>query len=96
MDTDTRVEAHTLNDLLGIQSLALCVGVKFIEIRDAQSKIGVSEQLDCLSEAHEQRVDILFGCAFLKQFSEGVRSLCQTLVFCIRANDYPAGEQIIV
>lgn len=68
MATDTRVETHTLNDLLCVQALTLCVGVEFIEVRNAQSQIGVGEQFYCLGlgEAHEQRFYVLFDCPFLE------------------------------
>ena len=48
MTTDTRIKADTINDLLGVQPLAFCVGVQLIEVSHAQSQIGVSEQLDRL------------------------------------------------
>ena len=98
MRPDTRVEAHALNNLLCVQALAFSVGVQFVEVRNSQGKIGVGKQFYCfrLSEAHEQRVDVLLNRAFLEQFSEGMRSLCQLLVPHICADDYPTGEQIIV
>ena len=43
MSADTRVEANTINDLLSVQSLHLCVSVQFIEVADTQCQISVSE-----------------------------------------------------
>ena len=95
---DTRVEAHALNNLLCVQALAFSVGVQFIEVRNSQGKISVSKQFYCfrLSEAHEQRVDVLLNRAFLEQFSESMCCLCQLFILRIRSHDDSAGIQIIV
>ena len=66
---DTRVKADTVDDLLGIETLALGVGVQLIEVRHAQRQIGVGKQLDSLGlgEAHEQRVDVFLDSPFLQK-----------------------------
>ena len=66
---DTRIKANTVNDLLGVQTLTFCIGIQFIEVSNTQSQIGICEQLDRLglSEAHEQRVNVLFDCTFLSE-----------------------------
>ena len=66
--TNSRIKAYTLNDLLSVQALHFGVGIQLIEIADAQSQIGIGEQLDglCLSKAHNQGVDALFNSAFLE------------------------------
>lgn len=43
------VEVNTVNDGLGVESLHLSIGVKLVEIRDTQSKVGVGEEFDGLS-----------------------------------------------
>ena len=67
MAANTRIKANTIDDLLGVQPLAFCIGVQLVEISHAQSKICISEQLNslCLGEAHEQSVDVLFDSTFL-------------------------------
>ena len=89
MATDARIKADTIDDLLSIQALALCIGIQFIKVSYAQCQIGIGEQLNSLSfgEAHEQGVDVLFNCAFLKQTSKLVSSHNQTLIVQISSND---------
>ena len=41
MSADTRIETNAVNDLLGIQPLHLGISIKFIEVADTQSQIGV-------------------------------------------------------
>ena len=72
MAADTRIKANAVNNLLGVQPLALCIGVQLIEVSNTQSQIGIGEQLDglCFGEAHEQRVDIFLNGTFLQQTSK--------------------------
>ena len=98
MCADSRIQTHTIDDLLGIQSLALCVGIQFVEVSHAQGKICIGEQLNslCLGEAHEQGVDVLLDSAFLQQTSKLVCRLNQTLIVQISANDDTRRIKIIV
>ena len=82
MTADTRIEADTVDDLLCVQTLALCIGVQLVEVSNTKSQIGISEQFDSLGlgEAHEQSVDVLFNCTFLQQTSELVCCLYQSLI----------------
>ena len=98
MSTDTRIKADTVDNLLGIQPLHLCIGIQFIEVADTQSQVGISKQFDrfSLGKAHEQRINVFLDCAFLKQFSKNMRSLHQTGVFYIRANNDTARIQVVV
>ena len=98
MAADTRVKADTVDDLLGIQALALGVGVQLIEVRHAQRQIGVGKQLDSLGlgEAHEQRVDVLLDSSLLQQRREGVRSLHQARVVQVSADNDAARVKVIV
>jgi len=61
MAANAWVQANAVDDLLGVQTLALGVGVQFIEVGHAQRQISVSKQLDGLGlcKAHKQRVDVL-------------------------------------
>ena len=72
MAANTRVKAYTVDNLLGVQALALCIGVQFIEVSNTQSQICIGEQFDCLSlsETHEQGIDIFLDSTFLQQASK--------------------------
>ena len=98
MAADTRIKADTIDDLLGIQTLALCISVQLVEVSHAQGKICIGEQLDCLclGEAHEQRVDVLLDSTFLQQTSELVSSFDQTLIVQVSANDDTRRIQIVI
>ena len=95
---DTGIKADTINDLLSVQTLALCVGVQFVEVSHAQGKICVCEQLNslCLGEAHEQGVDVLLDGAFLQQTSKLVCCFDQPLIVQVSANDDTRRIQVII
>ena len=98
MAADARIKADTVDDLLSVQTLALCIGVQLIEVGNAQSQICIGEQLNslCLGEAHEQSVDVLLDSTFLQQTSELVCCLNQTLIVQISANDDTRRIQVII
>ena len=98
MAADTRIKANAIDDLLGVQPLAFCVGIQSIEISHAQSQIGVSEQLDRLglSEAHEQCVNVLLDCTFLEQTSKLMCGFHQTFIVQVSTNDDTGRIQVIV
>ena len=98
MAADTRVKADTVDDLLGIQTLALGVGVQLIEVRHAQRQIGVGKQLDSLGlgEAHEQRVDVFLDSSLLQQPRKGVRGLHQARVVQVSADNDAARVKVVV
>lgn len=52
MGADARVEPYAFDDCLRIESFYLGICVEFVEIADAQGKIGVGEELDCLCLLH--------------------------------------------
>ena len=62
MCPDTRVKTYALNDGFTVQSFHFSVCVKFIEIADTESQVGVGEELDCFSlfPAHEECINIFF------------------------------------
>ena len=98
MSTDTRIKANTVNNLLSIQPLHLCIGIQFIEVANTQSQIGIGKQLNSLSlrESHKQRINVFLDCAFLQEFSKNMCSLHQTGVFYIRTNNDTARIQVVV
>ena len=98
MCANAGVEADALDDMPGIKPLHLGVGVQFIEEGNAEGQIGVGEQLDRLglSEAHEQRVNVLFDCTFLQQTGKLMSSFYQTLIVQVSSNDNAGRIQVIV
>ena len=67
MCADTRVKAYTVDDGLSVQALHFGIGVKFIEIRNTQGKIGVGKEFHRLRfrQAHEEGIDVLLYRPFL-------------------------------
>ena len=98
MTTNTRIKANTVNNLLGIQSFALCIGIQFVEVSHAQCQICISKQFNCfrLGEAHKQCVDVFLNRTFLQKTSELMSSLHQALIVQIRADDDAARIQIVI
>ena len=68
MTANTRIKANTVDNLLSVKTLALCIGVQFVEVSHAQGQICIGEQFYrlCLGEAHEQSVNVLLDSTFLK------------------------------
>ena len=69
MCPNTRVKSYALNDGFTVQPLYFSVCVKFIEVADTESQVGVGEKLDCfrLFYAHEERIDVFFDSPFLQE-----------------------------
>ena len=69
---DSRVEPHALDDGPRVKTLYLRVGVKLVEVADAQGEVGVGEELHRLRllHAHEERVDVLLDRPLLKKGGE--------------------------
>jgi len=72
---DTRIEADTVDDVLGVKAFHLGVGVEFVEIADTEREIGVGKQLNRFrfGEAHDAGLDVRFDGSFLEQ---GSKSFC--------------------
>ena len=91
---DARVERDALDDLPGVQPLGLGIGVKLVEVRDAQRQVGVREELDGLGfgGAHDENggglARVLVG-AGLESGGEGAscglegRALPSAFWFCL-------------
>lgn len=45
---DARLQAHAVDDVAGVEASHLAVGVELVEVRHAQRKVGVGEELDGL------------------------------------------------
>ena len=95
---NTRIKANTVDDLLGVQTLALCISIQFIEVSHAQSQICIGKQLNglCLGKAHEQSINVLFNCTFLQQTGKLVSGFNQTLIAQVSTNDNTARIQIVI
>ena len=98
MVTDAGIQAYAPDDLTGIQSLHLCICIKFIEERHSQGEIGIGKQLDSLglSIAHEQRIYIRFERSLLKHLRKNARSLHQTRVLHISSDYDSAWVKIVI
>ena len=98
MAANAGIKADTLDNMLGVQSLHLGVGIQLIEVGHTQSQISISKQLDSLSfrKAHNQGIDILLDCTFLQQSGEGIGCLHQTGIIHIRAHNNTARIQVVV
>ena len=48
MRTDARIKAYTVDDILGVQSLHLCIGIQLVEVADAESQIAKENYLRIL------------------------------------------------
>ena len=98
MCTDTRIKADTIDNLLGVQSFHLSIGIQFVEVADTQCQIGVGEQLNCLrlSKAHEQSVNVLLNCTFLQEFCKSVCSLHQTGIVNISTDDDTRRIKVVI
>ena len=95
---DARFKAHAFDDLLRIQSFHLGIGVQLIEVGHVKSQISIGKELNRfrLRKAHDQRVNVLCDGALLQQTRKGIRGLHQTSVIHIRANDDPAGIEVVL
>ena len=68
----TRVEAYARDNLAGIETFHLCIGVKFVEIAYAQSQICIGKEFYrlCLLQSHYQHRNIALECARLQHDSK--------------------------
>ena len=93
--TDTRIKAHTVDDVLRVQAFNLCIGIQLVEVGDTEGKIRISKQLNsfCFGEIHEQGVDVWFLRTFLEQPR---KRLCLLSALFIATNDDTGRIQIVV
>ena len=77
MVADARIEAHALDDLLGVQAVGGGIGVELVEIGHAHGEIGVGEQLDRLGlgGVGEQHRDVLPDGPLPQQLGEDLGAL---------------------
>jgi hypothetical protein len=48
--TDSRIQAYTIDDVLGFQSLQFCISVQLIEVGHTEGKISICKEFNCLAE----------------------------------------------
>ncbi len=98
MVADARIEAYTLDDVLGVETLDLGVGVEFVEIGDTQGEVGVGEELHGLGlgAAHKEHGHILLDGSFFDERGELVRLLFQKGVALVITHDDARGVEVVV
>ena len=79
---DAGVKTHTVDDLLGVEAFHLGVGVKLVEVADAQGEVGIGEKFHGLGfgGTHEEGVDVGFERALLKEGGKGAGGFVQVCV----------------
>ena len=82
MAANARIHTHTIDDLLNIQSLDLCIGIQLVEIAHAHRQVSVGKQLDCFSLGRmgNQSLDVLVFGTFFQQLSKHLRFLLLVFV----------------
>jgi len=50
MASDSRIQANTIDDVLGFQSLQFCISVQLIEVGHTEGKISICKEFNCLAE----------------------------------------------
>ena len=95
---DAWVEAHALDDAVGVETLHLGVGVQLVEVAHAQGEVGVGEELHGLGlgESHEQRRDVFLDGSLLEQGGEGVGGGVEAAVALRPSDDDTAGIEVVV
>ena len=82
MRANSRIQTHPIYDLLCIQPFHLRISIELIEIRHPKRQICIREKLHRLRFriSHDQRVNILFDCAFLQKLRKCIRRRNQSLI----------------
>ena len=95
---DAGVETHAVDDLLGVEAFHLGVGVKLVEVADAQGEVGVGEEFHGLGfgGAHEEGVDVGLERALLKEGGKGAGGLIQVFVAFGTSHDDARGIEVVV
>jgi len=92
---DARIEADAFDDGGGVEAFYFGVGVEFIEIRYAESQIGIGEELGGFrfGVAHEEGVYRLFDRSLLEECGE-----CMRRFFCafVHADDDATRIEVVV
>ena len=98
MGTDTRIKADSIDDLLCVQSLHLCISVQLIEIGYTQCKIGICKQFNCLCfrKSHKQGINIFLNSTLLQKFRKSMCCFYQSDILHISTNDDTRRIQVIV
>ena len=95
---DSRVQSHTVDNGLGVESLHFGVCIQLVEVAHSQGEVGVGEELHCLSlgESHEEGVDVLLDGSLLQQGCEDVGCLVEAFVAIGSAHDDAARVEVVV
>ena len=92
---DAGIQADALDDLGGVEAFDLGIGIQFIEIRDAESEIGIHEELGGfrLRQTHEEGCNRVFHGTLLKQTGEGAGVGFRGFIV---ADDDAAGIEVVI
>ena len=73
MVADSRVEADSLDNLFGVQSVSSGIGVQFVEVGYAHGEISIGKKFDCLrfGRVGKQGGDVLFDGTLFEQIGKG-------------------------
>ena len=93
--SDAWIQADTFDNRRSFESLDLGVGIKLVEIRNAEGKVGVDKELGGLSlrAAHEERLYRVLDCSLLEK---GGKDMCCLFCLVIAADNDSAGIEVIV
>ena len=88
------IQAHSLDNRLGVKALHLRIGVQFVEVRHPQRQIRVRKQLHRLRlrRPHEQHRHLLLDRPALDQRREGLGGPLLIVV----AHNNPGGIQVVI
>ena len=91
---DAGVKTDSFDDRSSLESLDFRIGVQFVEVGDAERKVGIHEQL-CgfrLRVPHEERLDRILDGSLLEKSGKGVCGIFRLLI----ASDDDAGRVEVV
>ena len=94
----TGIEAHAIDNLLGVESLEFGIGVQLVEIANTQCQVGVGEKFDGLGlgAAHLKHWYLLLNGAALDKLGKHRGFLAEQLTAVIVAHDDARRIEVVV
>ncbi len=98
MGSDSRIEADAVDDGAGVEILRFGIGIKLIEVGNAQGEIGVGKQLDGLGfrKTHEENRDVFLPCTLIEHIRKGFCCLFFFRVGKICSDDDAGRIQVVI
>ena len=89
---DAGVEGDAVDDVFGVQTFGLGVGVELVEVGDAEGEVGVGEEFDGFGfgAIHEEDGGVFFLAGFEEEIGEGFGG------FGFGADDDAGGVEVVV